>query len=42
MNKKEYATPDFELVKVQFESVMQQMQDSKPENDGSHFEDDWG
>lgn len=42
MNKKEYATPDFELVKLQFESLMDQMQDSKAEDSGEHFEDDWG
>lgn len=42
MNKKEYATPDFELVKVQFESMMRKMLDSRPETEGSHFEDDWG
>lgn len=42
MNKKEYATPDFELVKLQFESMMDSMKDSFPENSGEHFEEDWG
>lgn len=41
MNKKDYVTPDFELVNLRFESMMQQMKDSHPEDDGSHFEDDW-
>lgn len=42
MNKKDYVTPDFELVNLRFDSMMQQMKDSHPEGDGSHFEDDWG
>lgn len=39
--KKEYATPDFEVVLLRFEAMMDQMKDSKPEDSGEEFDDDW-
>ena len=39
--KKEYAAPEFDVVLIRFEAMMDKMKDSLPEDSGGEFDDDW-
>lgn len=40
MKRKNYISPEFDLVRLQFDKIMKQVEDSQPENSGFLIDDE--